>query len=68
MCGRSCLAHVSHACRSCRRGKPESWVARKQAKERPERILTAHEREVARPRSWRDKSAQLWKNRAQTEG
>jgi hypothetical protein len=65
VCGRSALAHPSGACRSCRRGKGDTWIARKP----PERVLakpTLSEAERAPPeaKGWRERSKETWKRRS----
>jgi hypothetical protein len=48
VCGRSCLEHVSGACRACRADKPEDWVA---PEPRENELLAALEEQPRR--AWR---------------
>lgn len=51
VCSRSCLPHVTHACRTCRAGKPSDWRAEKPVREEVVPILTVAER---KPISFRE--------------
>ncbi len=65
VCGRSALPHASHACRSCRKGKPETWVAPVPAKQaaKTSPVLDASERGELRRKSWLELSKAAWKDK-----
>lgn len=65
VCGRSALGHPSGACRTCRRGKPEHWVAKSPPPPKPRAaLLTAAERELTRTWGWIERSRSSFKKRA----
>jgi hypothetical protein len=67
VCGRSALAHPSGACRSCRRGKPDNWVAKKKPVAKPAASVLTKDEKTPAPRGWMERNREAWKRRQERE-